>query len=50
MHASGLRCMLEVSEICFFKYQAGQENKSADALSRSPRVPPPQCGIGQDEF
>ena len=32
------------------KYRAGRENKSADTLSRSPRDPPPQCGIGQDEF
>ena len=32
------------------KYRAGRENKSADALSRGPRDPLPQCGIGQDEF
>ena len=32
------------------RYQAGQENVGADALSLSPRVPPPQCGIGQNEF
>ena len=32
------------------KYRAGQESKSADALSCSPRDPPPQCGIRQDEF
>ena len=32
------------------KYRAGRENAGADALSRSPQDPPPQCGIGQDEF
>ena len=31
------------------RYWAGRENVSADAFSRSPQHPPPQCGIGQDE-
>ena len=30
-------------------YRAGRENKSADALSRSPVSPAPSHGIGQDE-
>ena len=30
-------------------YRAGRENKSADALSRSPISPAPSHGIGQDE-
>ena len=32
------------------RYRAGRENVGADALSRSPRDPPPQCGIGHNEF
>ena len=32
------------------KYRAERENKNADALSRSPRDPPPQCGVRQGDF
>ena len=42
--------MVEVLKELIVKYRAGHENQSADALSHSPRDPPPRCGIGQDEF
>lgn len=32
------------------RYRPGQQNSSADTLSRSPQAPPPAIEVGQDEF
>ena len=42
VHGSGIRSV-------HITYRPGRDNKSADALSRSPVAPAPSCGIGQDE-
>ena len=42
VHGSGIRSV-------HITYRPGRDNKSADALSRSPVAPALSCGIGQDE-